>query len=55
LDVDLRKKRIALSMKSDPDAPALRTGSSAPKMKEPEYDSNDMHSALNALKKKFGK
>lgn len=55
LEVDLRKKRIALSMKSDPDAPALRTGSSPSKVKEPEYDSNDMHSALNALKKKFGK
>ena len=53
LDVDLNKKRIALSMKNDPSAPSMR--SSSPKVEEVKYDSNDMNSALNALKQKFGK
>jgi uncharacterized protein len=55
IEVDLRKKRIALSMKSDPDAPTFRSGSPSTKAKEPDYDTSDMNAALNALKRKFGK
>jgi len=54
MEVDLKRNRIALSMKSDPEQPTQR-GSSAPKKEEIKYDSNDMGSALAALKQKFGK
>lgn len=54
LEVDLRRNRISLSMKSDPERPTQR-GSAAPKKEEIKYDSNDMGSALAALKQKFGK
>ncbi|HEY1038072.1 MAG TPA: Tex family protein [Bacteroidia bacterium] len=53
-EVDLKRNRIALSMKSDPDAGPIK-GSSAPKKEEIKYDANDMNSALAALKQKFGK
>lgn len=53
-EVDLKRNRIALSMKSDPDAGPVM-GSSKPKKEEIKYDSNDMNSALAALKQKFGK
>jgi protein Tex len=53
-ELDLKRNRIALSMKSDPDAPTVK-GSSAPKKEEIKYDANDMGSALAALKQKFGK
>ena len=54
MEVDLKRNRIALSMKSDPEQPTQR-GSSTPKKEEIKYDSNDMGSALAALKQKFGK
>jgi uncharacterized protein len=54
MEVDLKRNRIALSMKSDPEQPTQR-GTSAPKKEEIKYDSNDMGSALAALKQKFGK
>lgn len=53
-ELDLQRNRIALSMKSDPDAGPIK-GSSAPKKEEIKYDANDMGSALAALKQKFGK
>ena len=53
MEVDLRRNRISLSMKSDPEAPAVR-GTVVKKEKE-NYDSEDLNSALSALKKKFGK
>ncbi|MBC7861455.1 MAG: RNA-binding transcriptional accessory protein [Bacteroidia bacterium] len=52
-EVDLKRKRIALSMKSDPSSTGIKS-TFTPK-EEIQYDSNDMNSALNALKKKFGK
>jgi uncharacterized protein len=54
LEVDLRRNRISLSMKSDPAKPTQRGSSSSPKQ-DIKYDSNDMGSALAALKQKFGK
>lgn len=54
LELDLKRNRISLSMKNDPEKPTQR-GSSAPKKEEIKYDSNDMGSALAALKQKFGK
>lgn len=54
LEVDLRRNRISLSMKSDPAKPTQRGYSSNVKH-EIKYDSNDMGSALAALKQKFGK
>ncbi|MDP2386124.1 MAG: Tex family protein [Bacteroidota bacterium] len=53
-ELDLKRNRIALSMKSDPDSVPIK-GSSAPKKEEIKYDANDMGSALAALKQKFGK
>jgi uncharacterized protein len=53
-ELDLKRNRIALSMKSDPDAPTVK-GSAPAKKQEIQYDSNDMNSALAALKQKFGK
>jgi uncharacterized protein len=53
-ELDLKRNRIALSMKSDPDSVGIK-GSSAPKKEEIKYDSSDMNSALAALKQKFGK
>ena len=54
LEVDLKRNRIALSMKGNDNKPAAKALS---KKKEEEiaYDANDMNSALSALKKKFGK
>jgi len=52
LEVDLRRNRISLSMKSDPAKPTQRGSTSSPKQ-EIKYDSNDMGSALAALKQKF--
>jgi len=54
LEVDLRRNRISLSMKSDPAKPTQR-GSTTSAKQEIKYDSNDMGSALAALKQKFGK
>lgn len=54
LEVDIRRNRISLSMKSDPAKPTQR-GSSVSVKQEIKYDSNDMGSALAALKQKFGK
>ena len=54
LEVDLRRNRISLSMKSDPAKPTQR-GSSTSVKQEIKYDSSDMGSALAALKQKFGK
>ena len=54
MEVDLKRNRISLSMKSDPAKPTQRGSSSSPKQ-EIKYDSNDMGSALAALKQKFGK
>ncbi len=54
VEVDLKRKRIALSLKSDPSSTQIRSSSPA-KKEEVEYDSSDMNSALAALKKKFGK
>jgi uncharacterized protein len=53
LEVDMKRSRIALSMKSDPDAPTLRTAPA--KKQEEKYNPDDMNSAINALRKKFGK
>lgn len=55
VEVDLKRKRIALSMKSDPSSTNIRSASTTSKKEEIEYDSGDMNSALAALKKKFGK
>ncbi|MFL5753555.1 MAG: Tex family protein [Bacteroidia bacterium] len=53
-EVDVKRKRIALSMK-DEIQPSHTNKPSSAKSKEPEYDPNDMNSALAALKSKFGK
>ncbi len=53
-EVDEKRKRIALSMKDEPNV-AVSMGSSKPKKEEIEYNPNDMNSALAALKSKFGK
>ncbi|MFN5459813.1 MAG: Tex family protein [Bacteroidota bacterium] len=52
-EVDLKRKRIALSMKSDTSGGNYQ--SKPVKKEEVKYDGNDMNSALAALKKKFGK
>lgn len=52
-EVDLRRKRIALSMKGE-GAPLKRSKATGPK-EESAYDPNDMNSALAALKSKFRK
>ncbi len=55
-EVDVKRKRIALSMK-DEALPVQNKGGKqgTAKAKEQQYDSNDMQSALAALKSKFGK
>ncbi|MCC6369981.1 MAG: RNA-binding transcriptional accessory protein [Bacteroidia bacterium] len=52
-EVDEKRKRIALSMKGETQAP--KTSKNKPVSKEPEYNPNDMGSALAALKNKFKK
>ncbi len=55
-EVDIKRKRVALSMKGEGNQKAVVSGQKAvAKSKEPEYDPNDMNSALNALKSKFKK
>jgi len=54
LELDLKRNRIALSMKGNGNIPVAKS-SSVKKEKEPAYDANDMQSALSALKQKFGK
>lgn len=55
-EVDAKRKRIALSMKGEGMVKTATTSSNKnQKAKEPEYDPNDMASALNALKSKFKK
>lgn len=51
-EVDAKRKRIALSMKGEG---MVSSKKSTPKKEEVAYDPNDMKSALNALKSKFGK
>jgi uncharacterized protein len=51
-EVDVKRKRIALSMKGEG---MVSNKKSSPKKEEASYDPNDMKSALNALKSKFGK
>lgn len=51
-DVDVKRKRIALSMKGEG---LFSSKKIAEKKQEPVYESNDMQSALAALKNKFGK
>ena len=53
VEVDLKRKRIALSMKSDSQGGNYR--SATPKQEDIRYDGNDMNAALAALKKKFGR
>ena len=53
LELDLKRNRIALSMKGNGNVSAAK--SSAKKEKEIAYDANDMQSALSALKQKFKK
>lgn len=52
-EVDVKRKRIALSMKGE--AMQTLTKKSSVKKEESNYDPNDMSSALAALKGKFGK
>jgi protein Tex len=56
-EVDVKRKRIALSMKGEGTVSHRQTHGDTKnkKPKEAEYDPNDMKSALNALKSKFGK
>ena len=54
LELDLKRNRIALSMKGNGNVSAAKS-SSVKKEKEIAYDANDMQSALSALKQKFGK
>lgn len=51
-EVDVKRKRIALSMKGEGMVSQKKT---TPKKEEATYDPNDMKSALAALKGKFGK
>lgn len=51
-EVDVKRKRIALSMKGEGMVSQKKT---IPKKEEATYDPNDMKSALAALKGKFGK
>lgn len=62
LEVDMIRKRIALSIKQTQDAPARQGGGQRPtarkfdkKEKEQDISSASMSDALSALKKKFGK
>jgi len=50
-EVDVKRKRIALSMKGE----VQQTKKTKPKIHEVSYDPNDMNSALAALKSKFKK
>ena len=52
-ELDVKRKRIALSMKGE--VQKGQTSKSKTQVKEPEYDANDMNSALAALKSKFKK
>ncbi|HWY10555.1 MAG TPA: Tex family protein [Bacteroidia bacterium] len=54
-EVDVKRKRIALSMKGEGMVKSQKSEVRSQQAKEPEYDPNDMKSALNALKSKFGK
>lgn len=56
-EVDVKRKRIALSMKGEGLKPATTSSNSKQngKKEETSYDPNDMASALAALKGKFGK
>jgi uncharacterized protein len=55
LEVDLTRKRIALSIKQAQEMPEKRRSPSGiPESKKPELSSGSMVDALNALKKKFG-
>ncbi len=53
LEVDLKRNRIALSMKGNDNVSSAKVQQS--KKEEASYDPNDMNSALAALKNKFGK
>jgi len=58
LEVDIPRKRIALSIKQTQNAPARnnRTGDKSPPIKkEDDLSSLSVNDALNVLKKKFGK
>jgi uncharacterized protein len=52
-EVDVKRKRIALSMKDE--TQQVKTPAKAKAMAEEKYDPNDMNSALAALKSKFKK
>ena len=52
-EVDVKRKRIALSMKGEGNVTAVKA--KEVKKEEASYDPNDMKSALAALKGKFGK
>lgn len=55
MEVDLVRKRIALSIKQAQEMPGKRRNlSGRPESKRPEPSSGSMADALNALKKKFG-
>ena len=54
MELDLKRNRIALSMKVNGNVSAPKS-SSVKKEKEVAYDANDMNSVLAALKSKFGK
>lgn len=55
LEVDIARKRIGLSLKSDPFAPpAQKGGGGTRKRKEPKEEEGDMASMLQNLKNKFG-
>lgn len=54
-EVDVKRKRIGLSMKGEGLSSAPKTKTTASKAKEEKYDPNDMNSALAALKSKFKK
>jgi uncharacterized protein len=54
MELDLKRNRIALSMKGNGNVSAAKS-SSVKKEKEIAYDANDMQSVLSALKQKFGK
>ena len=51
-EVDVQRKRIALSMKGEQQH---KIKNQKPKEKEHSYNPNDMNSALEALKNKFKK
>ncbi|MGZ3883833.1 MAG: Tex family protein [Bacteroidia bacterium] len=54
-EVDVKRKRIALSMKGEGMQAAKGQKPKSTAKQEPAYDANDMQSALAALKGKFGK